>query len=81
LRGGTVPAGQEQAKMTLIVPANARGELLSLTLEGQAVIAGRALIRPAVPADDMMQAFLYRHLVPAQELKLAVAKRNFGGRR
>jgi hypothetical protein len=25
-----------------------------------------------VPADDMMQAFAYRHLVPAQELKVAL---------
>jgi hypothetical protein len=25
-----------------------------------------------MPADDMMQAFAYRHLVPAQELKVAV---------
>jgi hypothetical protein len=38
-----------------------------LTLEGHAVIQGKAVVRTAVPADDMMQAFFYRHLVPATE--------------
>lgn len=33
------------------------------------------MVRSAVPADDMMQAFAYRHLVPAQDLKVAVLKR------
>ena len=36
-----------------------------------AIINGRAVTRPAVPVDNTMQAFLYRHLVPAQELVLA----------
>jgi hypothetical protein len=29
----------------------------------------------AVPAEDMMQAFAYRHLVPAQELRVFVSER------
>ncbi len=37
----------------------------SLRLEGRATIQGREVVRPAVPAEDMMQAFAYRHLVPA----------------
>jgi hypothetical protein len=43
-----------------------------LHIEGQAFIQGREVVRPAVPADDMMQAFAYRHLVPAPELKVAL---------
>jgi len=39
------------------------------------MIQGREVLRPAVPADDMMQAFLYRHLVPAEDLEVAVSKR------
>ena len=35
-------------------------------------IQGRVVVRTAVPADDMTQAFAYHHLVPAQELKVAV---------
>jgi hypothetical protein len=77
LSGGLVPAGQDQIRLTLFVPpvASQVGEPLSLSLEGRAVIAGREVVRAAVPADDMMQAFLYRHLVPAEALKLAVARR------
>jgi hypothetical protein len=34
-----------------------------------------AVTHPLVPADDMMQAFAYRHLVPARELDVAVSGR------
>ncbi len=46
-------------------------EAIDLKLEGRATIQGKQVVRPAVPAEDMMQAFAYRHLVPSQELKLA----------
>jgi len=75
LSGGKVPAGQEQAKVTLKVPAMPRTEPLSLHLEGRAIIEGQEVVRPAVPAEDMMQAFFYRHLVPAKDLKVAVIGR------
>jgi len=45
----------------------------NLHIEGRAMVQGREIRRPAVPADDMMQAFAYRfHLVPANDLKVAV---------
>ncbi len=43
------------------------------------MIEGREVVRPAVPAEDMMQAFAYRHLVPAKELKVAVWTRRVPG--
>jgi hypothetical protein len=78
LSGGLIPAGQEQVRVTLTVPPAAAlfKEPLSLALEGRAVIQGREVVRQAIPADDMMQAFAYHHLVPAEDLKLAVARRN-----
>ncbi len=36
------------------------------------MIQGREIIRQAVPAEDMMQAFAYHHLVPMQDLLVAV---------
>ena len=30
------------------------------------MIGGREVVRQAVPAEDMMQAFIYHHLVPAK---------------
>jgi hypothetical protein len=43
-------------------------------LEGRATIQGHEVARLAVPADDMMQAFAYHHLVPASDLKVAVRR-------
>jgi hypothetical protein len=78
LSGGLIPAGQDQVRATLSVspPAALFREPVSLTLEGRAVIQGREVVRQAAPADEMMQAFAYHHLVPAADLKLAVARRN-----
>ncbi|NQU21997.1 MAG: hypothetical protein HQ567_11995 [Candidatus Nealsonbacteria bacterium] len=45
---------------------------LSLCLEGRAKIAGQQVVRTAVPANDMMQAFAYKHLVPANDLTLVL---------
>jgi len=58
--------------MTLEAPAQRNSEVVSLNLEGTARINGRTVKHPVVPAEDMMQAFLYRHLVPSQEFLLAV---------
>jgi hypothetical protein len=77
LTGATIPAGQDEVRLTLAVPPMLAqlGEPVSLRLEGRATIQGRTVVHQPVPADDMMQAFDYRHLVPAQDLKLAVARR------
>jgi hypothetical protein len=72
-----VPAGQDQVKMTLKIPPLAPDERISLIMEGRATIQGHEVSRAAVPADDMTQAFEYRHLVPAQELKVVTALGRF----
>ncbi len=79
LCGGRVPADQEKTRLTLTVPATSLQDPLNLSLEGRATIEGREVVRPAVPAEDMMQAFAYRHLVPAKELKVAVWTRRVSG--
>ena len=48
---------------------------MPLTVLGAATILGRQVVHRAVPADDRMQAFAYRHLVPARELRVNVAGR------
>lgn len=80
LDGSQVPAKQDQVKITLTVPFTARQEPVSLNLVGRATIAGREVVHPVVPAEDMMQAFAYRHLVPSQELRVAVSGRDLGRR-
>ena len=74
LAGARVPAGQDQASLMLRSPAQPTATPVTLHVEGSATIQGRTVSHPAVPAEDMMQAFAYQHLVPAQELKVAVSK-------
>jgi hypothetical protein len=75
LSGGLVPAGQDNVRVTLTVPPTTPlGGPVSLALEGRASVQNREVVRQALPADDMMQAFAYRHLVPATGLMLAVTR-------
>jgi hypothetical protein len=74
LIGGLLPAGRDEVRLTLTVPPQPQPEPLSLSLEGRATIQGHQVARLAVPADDMMQAFAYWHLVPANDLKVAVRR-------
>ncbi len=67
LSGGRVPAGQDRVRLTLTVPYSMQTEPLAMQLEGYATIAGQEVRRTAVPAEDLMQAFIYHHLVPADE--------------
>jgi hypothetical protein len=71
LSGACIPANEDKVRFTLTLPSNAEWETASLNFEGRARIQDREITRPVIPADDMMQAFFYRHLVPARELKLA----------
>ena len=67
-----MPADQDQVRLTLTAPPTPLEEPLDLHVEGRATIQGREVVRPAVPAEDMMQAFIYHHLVPAQNLLVVV---------
>lgn len=79
LGGSQVPAKQDQVRITLTVPSTASQASFRLQLTGHAEIQGRQVTQPIVPAEDMMQAFAYRHLVPSRELKVSVTGRE-GGR-
>ncbi|MHB8974905.1 MAG: COG1470 family protein, partial [Pirellulaceae bacterium] len=72
ISGGWVPADQNKVQLTLTVPAEAREVTYIVHLEGRADMRGRELVRPAIPAEDMMQAFIYHHLVPAKDLVVYV---------
>jgi len=74
LNGGRIPAGRDCVRVTLTAPPKAPAGLVALQLEGRARIGGNIIKRPVVSADDVMQAFLYRHLVPAQEFLVFVQK-------
>jgi hypothetical protein len=78
LQGNWIPAGRDRVRMALKVPAKAPDGPVSLQLQGRAVIDGKVIRHAVVPADDVMQAFLYRHLVPAQKLLVSVQGSRWG---
>jgi hypothetical protein len=72
LTGGTIPQNQTAAKLTLTTSLTATTQPVDIHLEGRAKIGERDVAHEAVPAEDRMQAFLWRHLVPAADLKVLV---------
>jgi len=78
LAGAVLPAGQDQVRLTLTAPPQPQlqQEPLSLQVAGRAIIYGSEVTRAAIPAENMMQAFFYWHLVPAEDLKVAIRRGN-----
>ncbi len=72
LDGATIPAGQDRIRLTLTAPRKGLDKPVVLRLAGRANINWRMVSHAIVPAEDMMQAFLYRHLTPSQEFMVAV---------
>ncbi|MBN1908271.1 MAG: PPC domain-containing protein [Pirellulales bacterium] len=75
--GGRIPAGQDVLRLTLSVPIEPSEEPFMLRMEGRAKLDGKTVRREAVPAEDRMQAFLYRHLVPSDAWLATVTGRNW----
>jgi hypothetical protein len=70
--GGRIPADRESIRISVSGPLRPLDGPLSLAIEGTAEVEGATVQRTAIPADDRMQAFLPRHLVPAQQLLASV---------
>jgi hypothetical protein len=66
-----IPKGSDSTRFTITAPKEISGKLVSPEIMGMGIIDGSPVTRSAIPVDDQMQAFLYRHLVPAKELVLA----------
>ena len=72
LSGARIPRGSPSVRLTLTAPRRSWTQPIVLHLEGRAQIDGKTVRRPAVPSDNVMQAFLYRHLVPTTEWMVLV---------
>jgi hypothetical protein len=77
------PAGFSASSITLastqtVGRLNVRTDLVStehpvtLSIKGSAKLGDRDRVHEAVPCEDKMQAFLWRHLLPARDLKVLV---------
>lgn len=68
----TLAANQEKIRLNLKTTLKETEAPLNITIEGHAKIYEQDITHDAVPAEDKMQAFLWRHLVPAKDMKLMV---------
>lgn len=63
----TLGAAQEMVRMSIRNDRARSGDIFPLRIEGVATAGDRQIARTAVPAEDRMQAFLWRHLVPSEQ--------------
>jgi len=70
--GATLAANKETAGLTVKTSLKEMEEPVNLTVVGTATVGDRELVHEAVPAEDRMQAFLWRHLLPADTLPVLV---------
>jgi hypothetical protein len=72
LQGPTLSGTQCVARVTLKTTLPETEDPVPVVIQGVASNGAQRIVREAVPAEDRMQAFLWRHLVPAQELRALV---------
>jgi hypothetical protein len=64
--------GQEMVRMAIRSQLTRLDRPVPLTIVGQAQVGDRELVRTARAAEDRMQAFLWRHLVPVDQFTVRV---------
>ena len=70
--GATLAAKQEVVGLAVNTSLTAMENPVNLTVVGSAKIGDREVVHEALPAEDKMQAFLWRHLLPADTLPTLV---------
>jgi hypothetical protein len=70
--GATLAAKQEVASLSLRTSLTVTEKPVNVTVIGTAKAGDQEIVREAVPAEDKMQAFLWRHLLPADTLPVLV---------
>ncbi len=64
--------GKDTARLAVRTTLRGTQTPVRLTIQGTAEIGDQKVTHDAVPAEDRMQAFLWRHLVPAEDLPVLV---------
>ncbi|MGB2819675.1 MAG: PPC domain-containing protein, partial [Phycisphaerae bacterium] len=70
--GATLAAKKEVVGLAVKTSLTEMEKPVNLTVVGSATIGDREVVHAAVPAEDRMQAFLWRHLLPAENLPVLV---------
>jgi hypothetical protein len=69
-----IPAKQDRVSFTITIPENAPLGMLSPGVTGTALVGGKEVTRRALPAEEVMQAFSYKHVLPTGELAMMVVE-------
>jgi len=78
LAGKVVPGSADHVRMTLTVPATPPDGPVVLEMEGKARRGDSRrsyITRPAIPSENMMQAFIWHHLVPVEQWNVIISGR------
>ncbi len=70
--GATLAAKQESVGLAIKTTLTEMEKPVNLTVVGATKVGDKEVVREAVPAEDKMQAFLWRQLLPADTLPLLV---------
>jgi ribosomal protein L40E len=70
--GATLAGDKETVGLALKTSLTALEKPVNLQVLGSAKVGDREMVHAAVPSEDRMQAFLWRHLVPADTLQVLV---------
>ena len=78
LAGTRVPAEVKKQMATITIPPKkTKFGVSEILFSGEAIVNGRRMVHDAVPSDDIMQAFLYRTVVPAKRGMLCVPRQGW----
>jgi len=72
LSGARIGENQDKAQFTLKAPAQPTEAPVIISLAGHAIIGDKRVTHEAEPAENLMQAFFYWHLVPSKVLAVVV---------
>ncbi len=75
--GNIIPAGRNTMQMTIRAPSRVQSTEVALGFVGTARHGQRTIRREASAADNVMQAFLYRHLLPREETSCVFKKQKW----
>jgi len=76
LSGEHIPAGVNKIKMTITAPKIEPG-LYDIILAAKAKNNSKEIINDVIPTDEIMQAFLYTHLVPTEKSILNITRKGW----
>jgi len=66
-QAASLSASQPMTRFAIRGTSASAQQMINLHVEGRAKVDNKEIVHDAVPAEDRMQAFLWRHLVPAEE--------------